>query len=291
MDKSSDFIRNKEFHIVFKGYKPEEVDKFLDQMSFEFEKLVKRNRELAESLDKLKFEGTVEEDTDIKKIIQDALVSAHKVADEIKTQAKKEAEEMLSKQKFEGEKSLEDLKLKKMQAEQSIILLQSRYDEFKSKLNKAIDDINGFLKESDFSYSPLQEDEDQQEDNEDKIETEAESTDTEGTGVAVEAEDGSGDFMYYEQGKSESPDKQPEPVADEQPAEPQSEESEEPRAKKTLKAEKESSREPDSGSSFIQSEERESGFYFDGTVPKRERKKIDIANPDIIEDFFKASDD
>jgi len=35
-------IQKKEFHIVFKGYNPEEVDKFLDLLSIEFEKLQKR---------------------------------------------------------------------------------------------------------------------------------------------------------------------------------------------------------------------------------------------------------
>ncbi|MCJ7665397.1 MAG: DivIVA domain-containing protein, partial [Actinobacteria bacterium] len=39
---NSENIQKKEFHIVFKGYKPEEVDKFLDSLSIEFEKLRKR---------------------------------------------------------------------------------------------------------------------------------------------------------------------------------------------------------------------------------------------------------
>jgi DivIVA domain-containing protein len=95
MEKSADFIRKKEFHIVFKGYKPEEVDKFLDILSVEFDRLLKRNRELQDSLDKLKFENT-EDDTDIKKVIQDALISAHKVAEDIKAQAKKEADSMIN---------------------------------------------------------------------------------------------------------------------------------------------------------------------------------------------------
>ena len=98
MDKSAEFIRSKEFHVVFKGYNPEEVDKFLDILAVEFEKLVKKNKELQESLDRLKFESTVEqEDTDIKRIIQEALISAHKVADDIKKQAKKEADEIIAK--------------------------------------------------------------------------------------------------------------------------------------------------------------------------------------------------
>jgi len=66
MDKNAEFIRKKEFHIVFKGYKPEEVDKFLDIVSVEFDRLMKKTKDLQESLDKLKFESS-DEETDIKK--------------------------------------------------------------------------------------------------------------------------------------------------------------------------------------------------------------------------------
>jgi cell division initiation protein len=239
MEKNSDFIRNKEFHIIFKGYKPEEVDKFLDQMSFEFDRLTKRNHELAESLDKLKFEGTVEEDTDMKRIIQDALVSAHKVAEDIKSQAKKEAEELLDKRKFENEKTLEDLKLKKLQIEQSIILLQSKYDEFKLKVNKTIDELSGILRADDFKYDVVREME---------ID-EAQEIDT---------------------GKVNEEINQEVPETEEIP-EVQTDDSitEEPGKEN----------------------ENQSGYYFDDNPVKKERKKIDIANPDIIEDFFKTSDD
>ena len=42
MSLSSESIQKKEFHIVFKGYKPEEVDKFLDLLAIEFADLLKR---------------------------------------------------------------------------------------------------------------------------------------------------------------------------------------------------------------------------------------------------------
>ena len=147
MDKNAEFIRKKEFHIVFKGYKPEEVDKFLDIVSVEFDRLIRKNKELQESLDKLKFESNGEE-TDIKKIIQDALVSAHKVAEEIKSQAKKEAEEIIQRRKSEEEKSLSDAQVKKLQLEESMIILQSKYDEFKSKIRRMLDDVGQFIEKA-----------------------------------------------------------------------------------------------------------------------------------------------
>ena len=147
MEKSADFIRKKEFHIVFKGYKPDEVDKFLDILSVEFDRLLKRNRELQDSLDKLKFEDT-EEDTDIKKVIQDALISAHKVAEDIKTQAKKEAVAIIEQRKSEEDRSLHDLQIKKLQMEESLIVLQSKYDDFKNRVKKTVIDMKQFIDEA-----------------------------------------------------------------------------------------------------------------------------------------------
>jgi hypothetical protein len=59
-----------------------------------------------------------------------------------------------------------------------------------------------------------------------------------------------------------------------------------------LQPERESSEEPDySGkSSNVQIEEVKKTDESDSSL-KRERKKIDIANPDIIENFFRASED
>ncbi|MBU4189997.1 MAG: DivIVA domain-containing protein [Candidatus Thermoplasmatota archaeon] len=104
-------------------------------VSVEFDRLIRKNKELQESLDKLKFESN-EEETDIKKIIQDALVSAHKVAEEIKSQAKKEAEEIIERRKSEEERSLSDAQVKKLQLEESLIILQSKYEELKGKIRR-----------------------------------------------------------------------------------------------------------------------------------------------------------
>ena len=96
---NSENIQKKEFHIVFKGYKPEEVDKFLDSLAIEYERLQKRIRDLEEGMDSLKYEGD-KESVKMKKVIQEALVSAHKVAEEIKQKAKTEAEELVNRKRM-----------------------------------------------------------------------------------------------------------------------------------------------------------------------------------------------
>ena len=280
MDKNAEFIRKKEFHIVFKGYKPEEVDKFLDIVSVEFDRLIRKNRELQESLDKLKFESN-EEETDIKKIIQDALVSAHKVAEEIKNQAKKEAEEIIERRKSEEERSLSDAQVKKLQLEESMIILQSKYEEFKVKIRRMLDDVGQFMEKA--------ENEDRQ------------------TDVSMIEEN-------YSQHNDALPAEPPAPV----PFEPSSTDtagnktnkvsyfdgfSSDQKNKKEVSSEKNDIKNEmtpikEAEVKYSDGEEKETAVDENPDAEnqldpglKRQRKKIDIANPDIIENFFRTDED
>jgi len=308
MEKSADFIRKKEFHIVFKGYKPEEVDKFLDILSVEFDRLLKRNRELQDSLDKLKFENT-EEDTDIKKVIQDALISAHKVAEEIKAQAKKEADSIIDQRKTVEDRSLHELQMKKLAMEESLIVLQGKYDDFKNRIKKTILDMTQFIDEATTDLDA------------------SDYTETEYADVKYEAGEDKGQDMNEEPSqKTTAEEVQPEAYekhedfASDNRLEQKSNSSELPSSDPSenmsvfdnynLNAERDSGsyfdriqkqnldpgREPLGGPDFggkpadVQIEEVQKTGENDTSL-KRERKKIDIANPDIIENFFRASED
>jgi len=266
MEKNAEFIRKKEFHIVFKGYKPEEVDKFLDALSAEFDRLARKNRELQESLDKLKFESTVEE-TDIKKVIQDALVSAHKVAEEIKNQAKKEAEEFVEQRKQFEEKALGELQSKKMKLEESMLVLRGKYDELKDKIRRLLENFNQYISEIDaeyfegVEYPEKKDSEDLKEDEQAPDQSLTAETPSETPGEAFELKDykisqerDSGFYFVRDREKE--------------------------------KKEEQKKSETEETTHHIQETEKA-----DESSQKRQRKKIDIANPDIIENFFKASDD
>ncbi|MBE3095254.1 MAG: DivIVA domain-containing protein [Actinobacteria bacterium] len=267
MDKNAELIRKKEFHIVFKGYKPEEVDKFLDIVSVEFDRLIRKNKELQESLDKLKFESS-EEETDIKKVIQDALVSAHKVAGEIKSQAKKEAEEIIERRKSEEERSLSDAQVKKLQLEESMIILQSKYEEFKGKIRRMLDDVGQFIEK-------------------------AETEDRQIEAPTVEEN--------YSRHNDALPAEPPTPA----PSKPSSTDTAENKTNKVsyfdgFSFEQKNKKEASSEKNDIKNEmtpikeaEDENPDAENQQDPglKRQRKKIDIANPDIIENFFRTDED
>jgi len=134
MNLTAENIQKKEFHIVFKGYKPEEVDKFLDMLSIEFEGMQKKIKELEESVDSIKYEGD-KESSKMKRVIQEALVSAHRVAKEIKQKARIESEELVGKKKMEEEQELQNLRNEKDLLKNNISKLKIEYNDFKKQIS------------------------------------------------------------------------------------------------------------------------------------------------------------
>ncbi|MGM0365131.1 MAG: DivIVA domain-containing protein [Actinomycetota bacterium] len=243
MPINSENIRKKEFHIVFKGYKPEEVDKFLDLLSIEFERLAQRNKELQEYTDRLKYERSGESD-EMKKVLQDALVSAHKVAEDIKRKAEMEAKEMYSQKKIESEKEFKELQLKKQKLEEDIANIKKQYMGLKQYLEESLKNMEGFE-----------------------------------ISEGVKAEPEESVQMTEESGQEES-----NPEAEE-PEQGRQESSEELEAKEPEETEEAKEPETEEEKEEIEEEKEEKDFTMD-----RKRKNIDIANPDIIDDFFKTDE-
>src|SRR4030042_76023 len=366
MSINSESIQKKEFHVVFKGYKPEEVDSFLDILAVEFERLQRAYRELKNNVERLKYEGN-KESTEMKKVIQEALVSAHRIAEDIKKKAEKEAEEIVKTKVIEEEESYKKLLRNKLQLEKEIEDLDKEYEGFKGKISKLVDDFkeaasrleeNKFLNISrtgkediNFEESGMKEDlsvESKEEkeliySGEDESET---SGSTEGVIEEEVTEEEDSEKIEFEpfKGKEETGEKDLresgfEDIFEEKEELREKEDSEkiefepfkgkEETGEKDLREsgfeeffeEKEELKKEDSekiefDESFEEKEEKEDeqkeekedeqkeeqqrGNYedFEETEetgdyykPKRVKKKIDIANPDIINDFFKTDED
>lgn len=79
-----------DFRRVFRGYDPEEVDTFLEVVAERLEALVSENRTLAERTERLQERVSAQEGRE--KAVQEALVTAQELRDEMRRQARREAD-------------------------------------------------------------------------------------------------------------------------------------------------------------------------------------------------------
>ena len=269
MIKNSSFIQKKEFHVVFKGYKPEEVDKFLDTISVEFDRLIAKNQELQESLDKLRFElreqdeGEKSQDEDFKKIIQDALVSAHKVAEDIKEKAKREAQALIDKTEAEENEKLKQIRQQKERAESELSVLTGEYEEIRSRVKELSLQFNNMVESM--------------------------------LGLDVEKYKGQAEQPKEEAGEAKAIDKEPSSQKAEQEVDPEALMSEDMIKQEDDKAaDNERIEQEVTGRKGPEKEEKinQNEPEKDQEGPRKEKsKKIDIADPDLIESFFKSEED
>jgi cell division initiation protein len=141
MNINSEYIQKKEFHTVFKGYNMEEVDKFLDILAVEFDRLTKANKELQDTLDRMKFENP-SQDEDVTKLVSDVLISAHKIADEIKRKAEIDAKTLIEQKKDSEELEIKSLIERKQQISEQTEKLSDIYMDFITKVKNYLNDFS-----------------------------------------------------------------------------------------------------------------------------------------------------
>ncbi|MFA5015109.1 MAG: DivIVA domain-containing protein [Actinomycetota bacterium] len=286
MNINAESIQKKEFHVVFKGYKPEEVDKFLDILTAEFDKLQRSQKELQENIERLKYEGN-KESGEMKRVIQEALVSAHKVAEDIKQKAELEAEELIRTKVAEQEKSYKDLLTRKAGLEKDIKELSMKYEDFKGKIEKLVEDLKkntSKLGEGIFLDIPEIKKKDQETNNTDLDENIRENKKStysgeKGLDILESIRENERTEIEEEVVEKEEVEKEVEEEVEEE------EKKEEGKEEEEREADIEKKKQPE----IYQSEEKEEMDY--DYKPRRMKKKIDIANPDIINDFFKTDED
>lgn len=87
-------IHHKEFRNSLRGYSPEQVDDFLDEVADEFERLFKENIELSEKLEEAA--SRVRAYGEMERTLQNTMVAAQTSADDIRTRAENEAARLVS---------------------------------------------------------------------------------------------------------------------------------------------------------------------------------------------------
>jgi len=129
---TADEIRNITFSSSMKGYKREEVDEFLDRVEADYEQIAYQIKLLLEKNDEL--EKKIEESENAKDSIQNVLLSAQKLADQIVADAKNQAEEILNAAKGE-------IELTKASRLQTLNDLEREFEEKKAVITKDYEDF------------------------------------------------------------------------------------------------------------------------------------------------------
>jgi cell division initiation protein len=99
-------IRQQQFTVrMFRGFHPQEVDAFLEDVADDYEALLKENALLKEQIatQEERSRGVMERE----KNLQDVLVTTQRLIDEMKAAAKRESELIVREAELRGEKALE----------------------------------------------------------------------------------------------------------------------------------------------------------------------------------------
>ena len=137
MSLTSEDIQAQQFHVRFRGFDVEEVDTFLERVAEDFLLLSEENQQIKEQVKNLTKE--IDSYKIRERTFQNAILTAQKVADEMKQKSREEADEILTRARNEARRIEED-------ANAEITQLETNLDMLKSDKTKIVDELRGFLK-------------------------------------------------------------------------------------------------------------------------------------------------
>ncbi|MBI5547864.1 MAG: DivIVA domain-containing protein, partial [Deltaproteobacteria bacterium] len=130
-------IRQKQFKPAMRGHERKEVEAFLDLVASEFEEVVKENIGLKE--DGRRKDQRIAEYHEREKTLQETMVTAQRISEDIKAAAKKEAELILTEAELQAERIVADANRKLVQIIDDINELKRQRVQFESQVKSVID--------------------------------------------------------------------------------------------------------------------------------------------------------
>ena len=130
-------IQQQEFKRSFFGLEPREVRNFLDLCRDTVETLVRENAALREEVDKR--EGEMGRYRERERILQDTLLTAQRMSEDMKHNAHKEAEIILAQAQLEGEKITQHAQHRLLKLFEQIHELRRQKVQFETGMKRLID--------------------------------------------------------------------------------------------------------------------------------------------------------
>jgi cell division initiation protein len=131
-------IENQEFSRKVRGYAPEEVRMYLRSVGEEVQRLNLENADLR--ADHSRLEEQIRETRGRERALQETLVSAQKMAGEMREQAKQESDIMLREARVRAERLLEQAQDQLARIEDEIRRARLERDAFESRLKSAVEE-------------------------------------------------------------------------------------------------------------------------------------------------------
>ena len=131
-------IHHKEFRHSVRGYNPDEVDQFLDDVADEFDRLFKENIDLSERLDAA--DVKVRSYTDMEKTLHNTMLAAQQSAEEIQAKAHAEADMLLRDAEIKAKELIQGSLAEKQRTQSEFMRIKAAEDEFRKKFRAMLDD-------------------------------------------------------------------------------------------------------------------------------------------------------
>jgi cell division initiation protein len=140
-------IRQQSFTVRFRGFDPQEVDAFLEDVAEDLETALKENALLREKLAAMeeRTKGVAERE----KLLQETLVTTHRVAEEMKESARRELEMHLREGELQREKLLEAARVEEAQIKSEVQTLKRTRRQMVEELRATLDTYQRWIAEFD----------------------------------------------------------------------------------------------------------------------------------------------
>jgi len=138
-------IHHKEFRNSLRGYSPEEVDDFLDEVADEFERMFKENIDLNEKLDASA--ARVRAYSDMERTLQNTMVAAQVSADDMRARAEADAGRMVSEAESKAQTIVSTALEDKQRSQNEYTRLKAAEDQFRGSFRRMLEDYLGAIVE------------------------------------------------------------------------------------------------------------------------------------------------
>jgi len=130
-------IHHKEFRHSLRGYAEEEVDKFLDEVADEFERLLKENIDLSEQL-----QATTARirDFEIKEsAVNNAIISAQTAGEDMRNKARVEADSVVRDAEIKAREIIHNALARKQQIAAELVRIKQAEEEFRASFKRILE--------------------------------------------------------------------------------------------------------------------------------------------------------